>query len=69
MTARFCPPFIDLPGRPSSLVAGDFDEDGDLDLAVAIKLDAALSPDNQVVVLKGNGLGGFYGERVFHDRD
>ncbi len=56
---------IPLPGRPSALVAGDFEEDGNLDLAVAIERNADSSPGNSVVLLQGDGHGGFTFGRSF----
>jgi hypothetical protein len=51
--------FYPLAGEPSSIVAGDFNDDGNLDLAVAITFNADFSLGNRVELLLGNGLGQF----------
>jgi len=51
--------FINVGGRPSAVVAGDFNEDGSLDLAVAIKVNTNATPGNSVVLLEGDGHGDF----------
>ena len=50
---------IRLLGRPSALVAGDFDGDGHLDLAVTIKFNANSSFGSSVEVFRGIGNGTF----------
>lgn len=46
--------FVNMDAAPSSICSGDFDGDGDIDLAAAIR------NDGKIAILKNNGLGTFY---------